>query len=49
MHTVSSSEAGLEKIGQGSCFVFAWQIEGPTTIRLRLTASAPAVPDLTLA
>lgn len=45
VHTVSSSEAGLEKIGQGTCFLFAWKVDGPVTLLLRLTASAPALED----
>lgn len=45
VHTVSSSEAGLEKIGQGTCFLFSWAIEGPVTLDLRLVPSAPARGD----
>lgn len=45
VHTVSSSEAGLEKIGQGSCFLFEWEIHETTRIRLRLVPDAPALAD----
>jgi hypothetical protein len=45
VHTVSSSEAGLEKVGQGTCFLFAWTVEEPTVIRVRLSPSAPPVSD----
>ncbi len=48
VHTVSSSEAGLEKIGQGSCFVFDWLVEDRLRLKLRLIPSAPAMADETL-
>lgn len=43
--TVSSSEAGLERIGQGTCFLFAWDVETARSIELRFVASAPALDD----
>jgi hypothetical protein len=45
MLSVSSSEAGLERIGQGTCFLFAWDVDQLRQIDLRLTASAPALHD----
>jgi alpha-amylase len=45
VHTVSSSEAGLEKIGQGTCFLFEWEIRERTEIRLRLVPEAPSLED----
>ena len=45
VHTVSSSEAGLEKIGQGSCILFDWLIDTPRDLRLVLEPSAPDLKD----
>ena len=36
---------GLEKIGQGTCFLFAWEIGAARTLRLRLVPSAPPLAD----
>ncbi len=45
VHTVSSSESGLEKIGQGTCFLFEWLVEERMEIRLRLVPGAPVLAD----
>jgi hypothetical protein len=45
VHTVSSSESGLEKIGQGSCFLFEWRVEDRLDIEIQLIPSAPTLAD----
>ena len=45
VHTISSSEGGLEKTGQGSAFLFTWLVSGPTTAELRLRPHAPRCED----
>ena len=45
VHTISSSEAGLDRVGQGTCFVFSWDVKNTFETTLRLAAEAPAWPD----
>jgi hypothetical protein len=45
VHTISSSEGGLEKTGQGTVFLFAWRVAGPMTAQLRLRPQAPRCED----
>ncbi len=48
VHTVSSSESGLEKIGQGTCFLFEWRVEDRLHVQVHLIPSAPALADESL-
>jgi hypothetical protein len=45
VHTISSSEGGLEKTGQGSVFLITWLVSGPTALELRLRPHAPHCED----
>jgi len=48
VHTVSSSESGLEKIGQGTCFLFEWRVEDRLQVEVQLIPSARALADESL-
>ncbi len=45
VHTISSSEAGLERIGQGTCFLFNWLVEERENLRLVFKPQAPEMED----
>jgi hypothetical protein len=45
VHTISSSEGGLEKTGQGTVFLVSWLVERTLQATLTLTPTAPDLPD----